>query len=632
MDRIKYISGFHQFKIFQFLFLFTLLFQVGFSQKTELPMPANIKKAYLNNTRSFSGKPGDAYWQNKADYDIHVKLTPSTKIIEGEEKIVYYNNSSETLNNIAIRFVNNILKTNPKAKNENKLGLDISYFSIDNYVYNINSEKWGTVELIELKNQIKPKSSVEIIIKWTYQLSVKHGRGGQIDSTTFFASYSYPRVSVFDDYNGWDLLPHNGRLEFYNDFNDYKLSVTVPKDYVVWATGDLLNADEVLKPEISDRLKSSFTSDSIIKIANSLEMKEGNVTKPNEWNTWKFSAKHITDMCFATSKNYVWDASSLIVDDLSKRRVSIQTAYNDTAIDFSMFTNWAQESLLYFSKTWPGVPYPFSKMTSFQGFSDMEYPMMVNDKTEPNLKFSQLIQNHEIVHTYFPFYMGINESRYAYMDEGWATTFEYLICTEQNGKAFADSIYKEFRVNRIIKSSIKDQTEPIMAEYQNISPLAFGSNVYGKASLSYLALKDMLGDDLFKKALHYYMNTWNGKHPIPWDYFNCMNKGSGKDLNWFFHNWFYESNYMDLKIESVRKSKKNYNINILNVGGFAIPFDLIIELTDGSVKNTHYTPKTWEENRGKKTISIPYSKNIKTIKLNGGIFMDYSPDDNVWKR
>ncbi len=619
-------------KVFTVLLFLGATYTQANAQVKELPMPDNIKNAFKNGSRSLDGMPGKNYWQNHGIYDIKIKLTPSTKIVSGEEKIIYTNNSPETLNDIAIRFVNNILKKNLKVADEQSLGLKISYFSIDKDVYNINADNWGTVELVKLKTPIKSKSSVEINIKWSYQLSVIHGRGGQIDSTTFFASYSYPRVSVYDDYNGWDLLPHNGRLEFYNDFNDYKLSVSVPKDYVVWSTGDLMNAEEVLQPEISNRLKNSYTSDSIIKVANFSEMKQGIDTTQNDWNTWKFSANNITDVCFAASKNYVWDASSLIADESNGRRVSVQAAYNDTARDFRMFTKWSQESLLYFSKEWPGVPYPFSKMTSFQGYADMEYPMMVNDQTEPDLKFSQLVQNHEIVHTYFPFYMGINESRYAYMDEGFTVAFEYLICIEQNGKAYADSIFKTFRVERIIKSEMKDQKEPIMAEYSKISARAFGSNVYGKAGLSYLALKDLLGDELFKKALHHYMATWNGKHPIPWDYFNSMSEGSGKDLSWFFHNWFYESNYMDLRIASVKKSKSNFLISISNVGGFAIPFDLVVEYIDGTNNRIHYNPSIWEKVENRKKLKFPYSKKVKSIKLDGGIFMDYTPKDNIWKK
>ena len=622
-----------------YLFLLTLLITttVSFAQSDALYMPRNIMKAVENGTRTTTGEPGKNYWQNKGTYDIQVMLTPETKTISGTEEIVYENNSPNTLRSIAIRFVNNFHKIYaPRAGYANPgiitTGLDIQSFSIDKEAYNIDSKNWGTVEMIHLNKPIMPHTSITLNIQWSYPLSKISGREGQIDSTTFFAAYSYPRVSVYDDYYGWDMIPHTGRQEFYNDFNDYKLAVKVPKDYVVWATGDLLNPDEVLQPEIAGRIKKSYTSDAVIKIADADEIKNNKVTAQKEWNTWKFSTKDITDVCWGASKNYVWDAASVIVDAKTNRRASVQSAYNDTAKDFHHYTEWSQQSLKYFSTEWPGVPYPFSKMTSFQGYADMEYPMMINDNTTRDMKFSQFVQNHEIAHTYFPFYMGINETRYAYMDEGWATTFEYLIGQQEFGKEYAENLYKMFRISRYIQDPSAEEDQPIISMSTQVSGAGYGNNSYGKASLSYLALKDMLGDVVFKKALHHYMDLWHGKHPEPWDYFYSMSAGSGQNLNWFFTNWFMTNNYIDLKIKDVKKEKNDYVVTIENIGGFAIPFDIVIKDADGKETIMHKTPETWKSNQKMQTIRIPAGKNFASVKLDGGIFMDYTPGDNEWKK
>ena len=341
-------------------FILFFLFTGNLLQAQELYMPRNIKLAYDHGTRSATGAPGKSYWQNKGKYDIIVTVTPETKIVSGVEKIVYTNNSPDTLRTIAIRFVNNFHKplaprggyTNPNILTS---GLEINSFAINGDDYNIDSKNWGTVAGIRLKKPILPHSSVTLDISWNYPLSKQSGREGQIDSTTFFVAYSYPRVSVYDDYNGWDMIPHTGRQEFYNDFNDYKLSVKVPKDYVVWATGNLLNPHEVLQPNVAERLQKSYTSDEVIIIADFNEMQQHKVTQQNDWNTWKFSADHITDVCFAVSKNYVWDAASVVVDTKNNRRASVQSAYNDTAKDFHHYTEWSQNSLDYFSTKWPGV-------------------------------------------------------------------------------------------------------------------------------------------------------------------------------------------------------------------------------------------------------------------------------------
>ena len=410
-------------------FLIVLLVTIqSFIHAQDLYMPRNIKNAYQKGTRSLTGAPGPNYWQNKGVYDIQETVHTDIQSISGTEKIVYSNNSPDTLKTIAIRFVNNIHK--PGAPRSGFTGADfldsglhISSFKIDGDVYDINSNNWSTVNAVRLKSAMLPHSTATLDIAWDYPLSKQSGREGQIDSTTFYCAYSYPRVSVYDDYNGWDMIPHSDRQEFYNDFNDYSLSITTPKNFVVWATGDFLNPDEVLQPDIAQRLKTSYTSDSVIHVAGLDEMQQGKVTQQKDWNTWKFKADDITDVCYAVSKHYVWDAASTVVDAKTNRRASMQAAFDNSAADFHHAVEWGLHAFRFFSTQYPGVPYPFVKMTAFQGFADMEYPMMVNDSRQQNLSFAQMVQDHEMAHMYFPFYMGINETRYAYMDEGWATTF-----------------------------------------------------------------------------------------------------------------------------------------------------------------------------------------------------------------
>ncbi len=599
-------------------------------------MPRNIKTAFEKRTRAMNGKPGKNYWQNHGKYDMEITVDPTTKIVSGTEKINYSNNSPDTLKSITIRFVNNLHKpTSPRGGNVSEdflsAGLTITSFKINGEVYNLNGKNWGTTGEVRLKAPLMPGQKAMLNIDWNYPLSKQSGREGQIDPTSMFVAYSYPRVSVYDDYNGWDRLPHTDRQEFYNDFNDYVFSIKAPKNYVVYATGDLLNPDEVLQPEFAARLKKSYLSDEVIHVATADEMKAGKVTLQNEWNTWKFSVNHIVDVCFALSSSYIWDAGSVIVDGKTNRRASTQAAYDIKGTDFINSVKNNNYSLSWFSNNWPGVPYPFSKMTAFQGFADMEYPMMTNDSQAGDPKFAQLVQDHEIAHTYFPFYMGINETRYAFMDEGWATTLEYLIGIAEHGKESADQFYKAFRINGYTKDKSGEQDQPIISMSSQVSGSGYGSNSYGKASLSYLALKDMLGDDLFKKALHHYMDNWNGKHPIPWDYFNSINTVAGQNLNWFFNNWFFTNNYLDLKIENTAsKVAGSYNFNIKNVGGFAIPFDLLITYENGKTLTKHYNPAVWKSNQKSFAAKFTSKVKVKSVKIDNGLFVDATPSDNSW--
>jgi len=620
------------------LFSIALLLSLGgyMASAQELYMPRNIKAAYAKGTRSMTGKPGPNYWQNHGKYNMDIKVDAETKVVSGKEEILYSNNSSDTLKNLAIRFVNNLHKpTSPRngAVSEDFLstGLNISSFSIDGETYKIDSKNWGTVGNVKMKKPLAPKSKITVKIEWDYPLSKESGREGQIDPNSFFVAYSYPRISVFDDYNGWDRIPHTDRAEFYNDFNDYEFSVKAPKNYVVYATGDFLNPDEVLQPEISARLKKSYNGDDVIHIATEQEMKDGKVTQQKDWNTWKFAVNHITDVTFALSNHYVWDGASVIVDKKTNRRSSAQAAYNPTTgKDFVNSVKYNLNALDWFSNNWPGIPYPYVKTIAFQGFADMEYPMMVNDSQFGDPIFAQLVQDHEVAHTYFPFYMGINETRYAYMDEGWATTFEYLIGIAEHGKQAADDFYKKFRVDQYINDKSAEEDQPVISMSDQVSGAGYGNNSYGKASLSYLALKDMLGDDLFKKALHNYMSNWNGKHPIPWDYFNSMNAGSGQNLNWFFQNWFFTNNYLDLAITKVTPAKGKSTVTVKNIGGFAIPFDVVVTYTDGKTETIHQTPAVWKANQKEVNITVNTTKKITSISLDNGIYVDATPKDNVW--
>lgn len=612
------------------------LLVAGPAAAQELYMPRNIQKAYQLGTRSEDGKPGKKYWQNHGKYDMTISVNPQNKLVSGSETIVYTNHSPDTLKSVIIRFVNNVHKPEaPRAGMESPdfltSGLQVNKFVVNGAKLEVDSRKWGTTGEVKLTTPLLPGQSATFAIDWSYPLSKKSGREGQIDSTTFFVAYAYPRISVYDDYNGWDVLPHNGRNEFYNDFNDYTLAVKAPKNYVVWSTGDLLNPDEVLMPTFAERLKKSYAADEISHVATFDEMKKGIVTQQKEWNTWRFTAAHIVDVTFALSNHYAWDASSVLVDKKTGRKTSVQAAYGADAKDFPHAVEWTKQALYWFSNNLPGVPYPFTKMTAVQGFADMEYPMMVNDTPTPDLPFSQFVMNHEIAHTYFPFYMGINETRYAYMDEGWATTLEYFIGQQQVGKAKADSLYKNFRVKRWISDASTEQDQPVISLSTQVSGVGYGNNAYVKPSLSYLALKDMLGDELFLKALHIYMDRWNGKHPIPWDFFNSINDATGMDLNWYWNNWFFSNNYIDLAVEKVSIKGSKYTVDIKNIGGFAAPFDVLVTYPDGTKQTLHQTAAIWKTNQKQTSVQISATGKVTNIVLEGGIFMDAKPANNNWK-
>ncbi len=602
----------------------------------DLYMPRNVRNAYKNGTRSMDGKPGKNYWQNSADYNIKISVNPTTRLVSGTEEIVYKNNSPETIESPIIRLTMNIHR--PGIGREGSASEDYlsSGITIDQFKENGKVKAWRptgeTLAGFKLDKSLAPNESVKLSFTWHYTLSKESGREGSTEKTSFFIAYFYPRVAVFDDIDGWDTTPFTEGHEFYNDFNNYVLEVTAPKNYIVWATGDLQNTDEVLQPKFAARLKESYTSDKVIKIATIDEIKSNTVTIQKENLTWKWKANNITDVAVAVSNNYIWDAGSVIADKKTNRRASVQAAYNVEAKDYQKMVEYGKHAIDWASNNFPGIPYPFSKTTVFRGVADMEYPMMVNDSSFEDPNFARFVLEHEILHTWFPFYMGINEQRYGFMDEGWTTAFENLIGKEDLGEDTANTLFKQFRVGGWVLDPSGSSDIPIITPGDSLTGSALGHNQYGKAAVAYLALKDLLGDAEFKRCLHEFMNRWNGKHPLPWDMFNSFNNAAGKDLNWFFNNWFFSNNYIDLAVENVIQNNGKYTVNLKNIGGFAVPVNFITIYEDGTVDKVHQTPEVWSKNQKMATIEVSADKKVNSILLDNTIYMDADESNNRWDK
>lgn len=620
----------------KFAILFTIIAAWAQSASSQdLFMPRDVQAAYKKGTRSMDGKPGKNYWQNYGRYTIDITAMPPDRTVRGKETITYFNNSPDTLKNPNIKLFLNIHKAG--APRNGGAGPDYltEGVTIDEFKANGTKQPFRddpyvfTNAGVRLPKPLLPHDSVQLSFEWHYKVSEQSGREGMIDSTTFFLAYFYPRVAVFDDYNGWDRMEFMDSHEFYSDFNDYTVSITVPRNYIVWGTGTLQKPETVLQPVYLDRFKQSMVTDDIVRVVTKEDLAKKNITTQNPMNTWQFRATNIPDMAFGISDHYNWDATSVIVDDATKRRASAQAAYNDTAKDYHFVAGYARHSLDWLSHNWPGVPYPYEKSTVFQGFAGMEYPMMANDETYEDSNFSRFVAEHEIAHTYMPFYMGINETRYGFMDEGWATTFELLIGTADMGKEAAENIFKQFRVSGWTNATASDLQVPITTPGDAMTGFGFGTNEYGKAALGYLAMKDMLGDELFKKCLHEYMSRWHGKHPLPWDFFYTFNNVAGKNLNWFWNNWFFSNNYMDLALQPLKKTSTGYTVSIKNIGGFFIPVNMIIKYADGTSETKHLSPAIWEKDPKQVTVPVATKKKIESVKLDGGIYMDADETNNL---
>src|SRR6476661_11281656 len=266
----------------------------------QLYMPRAVQRAFRNGTRSPDGRPGPKYWQNHGRYAITVTALPPDRTVRGSERIVYFNNSPDTLKALNIKLFLNIHK--PGAPRIG--GADSLYLApgvqVDAFTANGRSVPWQnantfTNKRANLPTPLAPHDSVTLTFDWHYQISLESNREGMIDSTTWFLAYFYPRVAVYDDYNGWDTMDFTDQQEFYSDFNDYDVTVKVPANYVVWGTGTLLNPQEVLQPEILGRFRASLTSPTTIRVATLDDMRAKRVTMQQPMNAWHFTSTNVPD-------------------------------------------------------------------------------------------------------------------------------------------------------------------------------------------------------------------------------------------------------------------------------------------------------------------------------------------------
>ena len=604
-------------------FYFSLLLCGALFAQPSLPVPTNIQKAYTHRTRSMEGIPGVNYWQNKSQYDIQVKFDPKTRLITGEETITYTNNSPDTLAKILFKLFPNYYQkgmprdghfmghVEPKDLTD---GVKIEKLQVNGQEEDVQSLTIEATNMYLPIPALKPKEEIQFVIHWSYTLNeTSHNRTGQVDEGSYFIAYFFPRIAVYDDTNGWNEFNYNGTQEFYNDFDDFNVEITVPDKYIVWATGTLQNPNDVLAPKFADRLQKAEKSDHIMAIISAEEAKRGEATRKHSKNTWHYQVDHITDFVFATSDHYMWEASSIEVDPKTKRRTRVDAVYNPAHEDYKEVAAIARQTIEEMSYNFPAWPYPFPHETVFDGLDQMEYPMMVNDNPVPSRQGTIGLTIHEIFHSMFPFYMGTNETKYAFMDEGWASVAGHYIAPKIDSTLPVNSRTRGYE--RIAGSELD---LPMITPSINLSGAAYTLNAYTKPSIAYGYLKEMLGDELFTTAMHHYIASWNGKHPLPWDFFNSFNKASGKNLNWFWKRWFFDRGYPDLAIQDVKQNKGSYTVKIEAIGNKPVPINLTFHFSDGSIATKHLSIETWKD-KDETEVIFESLKQLQKVELGDGV-------------
>ncbi len=547
---------------------------------TTLPTP--------NEYRTASGAPGEAYWQQRADYVINVELDDSKQTIKGSETITYFNRSPDLLNYLWVQLDQNMRakdSESPLVRTSSMRGDSIpAYFAAmgNNEVtgydggfkitavkntsgndmnYTINH----TMMRIDLAKELKPGEKVVFSIDWWYNINnrmLDHGRGGmeyfEKDGNYLYTMAQwFPRMAVYSDFQGWQNKQFLGRGEFALVFGNYDVKITVPSDHIIGATGTLQNPKEVLTSEELKRFeqaKESFDSPVIIVTQEEAVKKESTPVATKA--TWHFNAENVRDFAFASSRKFIWDAMAVKVGDNTPLAMSYYPKEGNPL--------WEKESTLAVKNTLETyskytIDYPYPKAISVHAASiGMEYPMICFNFGRPNEDgtYSEATRNrmvmvviHEVGHNFFPMIINSDERQWTWMDEGLNTFLQFR--TEQEKyEGYPSRRGPAKNIVSYMKGD-KSKIRPIMTSSEQI--LQFGNNGYAKPATAMNILREtVMGNELFDKAFKTYAERWAFKHPEPADFFRTMEDASGVDLDWFWRGWFFGTDHVDLTVENVK--------------------------------------------------------------------------------
>ena len=544
-----------------------------------------------NVFRTAAGAPGHEYYQNEADYVMSITLNDQQQKITGSETIKYHNNSPDKLEYLWIQ-----LDQNKRAQNSDSykiqtgniksissrsiLNMDPEFEGGFNIMKVLNKDGkplsytiHQTMMRINLEKPLKSKESFEFSIDWWYNINDRLEIGGRSGYEYFEKDGNYlytiaqffPRMCVYNDTEGWQNKQFLGSGEFTLPFGDYDVKITVPSDHVVAATGELVNANEILTPSQLERLEKARKSEKEpVFIVTEKEAIKNEKSVVKAMKVWHFKAENVRDFGWASSRKFIWDA--MVVKQASKDVLAMSFYPKEGNPLWEQYsTKVVAHTLKCYSKYTFDYPYPvaISVHTKWIG---MEYPMICFNGGRPEedgtysarTKYGMIgVIIHEVGHNYFPMIINSDERQWTWMDEGLNTFLQYL--TEQEfEKGYPSRRGPAYKIVNYMKGD-KDRISPIMTNSESIHQ--FGNNAYGKPATAMNILREtIMGRELFDYAFKMYSNRWMFKHPNPEDLFRTMEDASSVDLDWFWRGWFYSTDHVDIGLEKV----KYYRINDQN--------------------------------------------------------------------
>jgi len=553
-----------------------------------------------NSYRTAGGEPGHEYWQQRADYKINVTLDEKKHRIEGNVEITYHNNSPDTLRFLWVqldqnRFNKNSMQHKTATYNapDSLKGFDGSPARLSlgqlrqqqlmedrDFGFEINNVSQGGNELkhtvvgtkmrVDLPMPLKSGESTSFAVDYAFNIiesDVMGGRGGyehfpddEIDGGGYLYEMSqwYPRMGAYTDYEAWTAKEFLGSGEFTQEFGNFDVTLTVPADHVVAATGELQNMNDVMTSEQLERWEEAKTAVRPVYIVTIEEAIENEKEGTNDTKTWHFAAENVRDFAWASSRKFAWDAKGYDQGGSVRPHVMAMSYFPKEGGE--LWEKYSTEVVIHTMEVYSRVSfeYPYPVAISVNGpVGGMEYPMItfngprtiLNDDgtrtyTMAEKEFLIGVVIHEVGHFYFPMIVNSDERQWTWMDEGLNSYLDGV-----SGREW-DYDWANSEPSDIIDYMKSQNQVPIMT--QSDSVLRLGPNAYTKPATSLNILREViLGRDLFDFAFKEYSRRWMFKRPTPSDFFRTMEEASGVDLDWFWRGWYYTTDHVDISLDHI---------------------------------------------------------------------------------
>jgi hypothetical protein len=629
--------------------------------RRDIPLTNTIRRAFAAGTRDSTGRPGRAYWQTQTDYTIQARFDAATMRVSGRETVVIHNNSDSELRSIQLRLDQNIFSANvPRLEQVGEItdGMVVTRLAVNGDTVNLNPPPFRgrgpggappgpllaafgltqTTARITLTSPIAAHGTATLEADWNFKVpNADNGRGLRMgswgDSLAQVAQW-YPRVAVYDDLRGWDTDPYLGPSEFYNNFGRFDVTLDMPAGWLVGATGLLQNPAEVLTPTARERLSHALDSDSTRTVVSASERGPGQSTLAGPRLSWHFVADSVADFAWATSDRYVYDVSRATIP--GGGLVPIHIFYEPShAARYATVGMLTRHALEFYSRIW--MPYAFPQLTVVDGpDGGMEYPMFIMSGAGA--------ADHETGHQWWPMMVGVNETWYGFMDEGFNQYMNILSDADRrNQPARLDGVGQAYG-----RMSGDEHEAPLMWDANYGGP-SYSFQAYGKSPMMLSMLGGIVGDTAVWRAHSEYTHAWRFKHPSPWDYAFFMSNALNRDLGWFWYYWLFTTESVDGSIANVQTSGNRTTVTVRQDGQMPSPVVLKVRfaptgtsirtirnavMTDSVTAVVTFPVDVWFGGNRTFEARLEFgSRPIEKITLDPQCrFPDRDVTDNVWPR